>query len=444
MEKMKILHIITRLDRGGSAQNTILTVRGLGRMPGAGCQIPDAGSRMADTGYRIPDARYQIPDAGGRIGKYEMTLVTGSVEDVDVTGINLVIIPELSRGLNPIKDILCLIKLYNLIKTEKPDIVHTHSSKAGFLGRVAAKLASSAIWHLASGHRHPAIIYTPHGHIFYGYFNLVITQIFILLERFTAKFTDKIICLTDGEMKDLLKFGISKDRGKFLTIHSGIDLERFKGVKIAREKKRRELGISENSVVIISHTRLVPIKGHKYIIEAAERVAGCQMPGTGCQMADIRFIFVGGGGLKSKLEIEVEKLGLKGKILFLGERDDIPELLTASDIFVTAPLNEGMGRAIVEAMACGLPVVATSVCGIPDVVKDGVTGILVSSGDIDGLANAMLTLIKDPSLREKMGEEGRKRAELFGVEGMVGEIDRLYAGGRIPDAGSRMPDTRCR
>ena len=109
MEKMKILHIITRLDRGGSAQNTILTVRGLGRMPGAGCQIPDAGSRMADTGYRIPDARYQIPDAGGRIGKYEMTLVTGSVEDVDVTGINLVIIPELSRGLNPIKDILCLI-----------------------------------------------------------------------------------------------------------------------------------------------------------------------------------------------------------------------------------------------------------------------------------------------------------------------------------------------
>lgn len=399
----KVLHIITRLDKGGSAQNTLLTVRGLSQITEVRRQKSE--DRRQRTEDRRQKSDYRLQTTESNWIKYKVTLVTGSVSDVDISDINVVIIPELGREINPVVDIVCLFKLYKFIKEGRFDIVHTHSSKAGFLGRIAAKLAGVA-----------TIFHTPHGHIFYGYFNSYITQIFILLERFAAKFTDRIISLTDSETWDYIKFRIAP-KEKFLTIHSGIKIERFMNTKVNKIEKLKELGIIE-SPVVISVARLVPIKGHKYLIDAASRVVRI--------IPNVKFLLVGGGHLREKLEKQVQHLSIRESVLFLDEREDVPELLACADIFTICSLNEGMGRAIVEAMAAGLPVVATKVCGIPDVVEDGVTGILVPPKDPVSLSMTILKLLKDRELAKKMGEEGRKRARMFGVEEMVSKIENLY------------------
>jgi glycosyltransferase involved in cell wall biosynthesis len=372
---MKILHIITRIDKGGSAQNTLLTVRGLSQLP------------------------------QGMRNKYKVTLITGSVKKTDVSNINLTILPKLNKDISPMGDIICLLQLYKFIKGGNFNIVHTHSSKAGFIGRIAAKLAGA-----------PIIIHTPHGHIFYEYFNPYITRIFILLERFVAKFTDRIISLTENETLDYLKFNIAP-KEKFITIHSGIEIEKFSNVPVNKKEKLKKMGIID-SPVVISVARLVPIKGHQYLIDAAARVVRT--------VPAVKFIFAGDGPMRENLEKQARFLGIKNNILFLGERSDIPELLKCADIFAISSLNEGMGRAIVEAMAAGLPVVGTNVCGISNIVENGVTGILVNSRDIKAFADAIIKLIAEEKLREKMGENGRKVASRYGVKQMIEKIASLY------------------
>ncbi|MDI6839376.1 MAG: glycosyltransferase family 4 protein [bacterium] len=366
----KILYIITRLDKGGAAQSTLLKVKGLQ-------------------------------------DKYDITLATGSVKDIDILGINVVVIPSLVRNISPIKDFICVFELYKLIRRGRFDIVDTHSSKAGFLGRVAAKLAGC-----------PIIIHKPHGHVFYGYFSKSITLIFILLERFSAKFTNKIICLTPAETKDYLSLKISGDIDKFVTVHSGVELDPFINVKVDKKAKKEEFGLNLNSPVIICNARLVPVKGHRYLIEAAKKVVET--------IPDTKFLIVGDGPLRKKLERMVCKLGLTETVLFLGDRADIPELLAISDIFVLASLNEGMGRVIIEAMASGLPVVATNVGGIPTVVVDGVTGILIPSKDSESLSQAILHLLKDKELASNMGKNGKERAFMYSADKMIEKIDNLY------------------
>lgn len=398
MRPIKILHIITRIDRWGSAQEALLTVRELSR-------IPDVRRQKSEY-QKIRESEYQR--------KYEVTLVTGSVRDIDPAlmhkcGVNVVIIPELMREINPVTDIICLFKLYRFIKKGRFNIVHTHSSKAGFLGRVAAKMAGCSI-----------IVHIPHGHIFYGYFNPQITKLFILLEKIAAKFTDKIISLTDSETYDYLKFKVAPQE-KFLTIHDGIEIERFVNPRVNKTQAKacgyKELGI-QGSPVVISVARLVPIKGHKYLIDAASKVVE--------SFPDTKFLLVGDGPLRIELEQKAKSLGLAKNVFFLGDRDDIPELLAISDVFALASLNEGMGIAIVEAMASGLPVVATNVGGIPDIVKNGVTGLLVPPKDSEILSIALLKLLKERKLAECMGKEGKKRASLYSVEKMVEKIDELY------------------
>lgn len=375
----KVLHIITRLDKGGSAENTLLTCIGLNK--------------------KI----------------YEVALVSGLVfslreeeqEEAEREGVNFIVIPELIRSINLLKDIKTFWKIFRLLKKEKFDIVHTHSSKAGILGRLAAKLAGV-----------PIIVHTPHGHIFYGYFNFFLSKIFIVLERFVAKFTNKIITLTEKGREEHIKFKIAPS-DKFIAIHSGIRFNSLLPIYIDVEAKRKQLGIPQDSLVVGTVGRLVPVKGQRYLIEAVARLVNV--------MPNLILLVVGNGPLKKDLEIQVKRLKINARVRFLGLRDDIPELLSILDLFVLPSINEGMGRALVVAMALGKPVVAARVGGIPDVVIDGQTGLLVQPKDPAALAEAMLKLLKDKPLAKKMGEQGKIWVvPRFDAEAMVNKIKGLY------------------
>ncbi|MFN3476312.1 MAG: glycosyltransferase family 4 protein [Candidatus Methylomirabilales bacterium] len=377
---MRILHVITRLDRGGSAENTLLTVAGL---PPFFRQSLVFGKTMA-----FPKLYFELH---------------GKVEMVEV--------PELVRNPSPLKDVLALFQIYRLIRQGRFDLVHTHTSKAGILGRVAARLAGV-----------PRLVHTPHGHIFTGYTGRVLTSFFILLERWAAGFTDRIIGLTDQEIQDHLERKIGRPE-QFVRIPSGIEVERFEGAHVGAGFKpaptsavKVSLGLPPEAFLIGSVGRLEPIKGPRYLLEAFQALAP--------RFPHLSLAFVGEGELLPELRSYAKSEGLADRVLFLGWRDDVPVLLHAFDLFVLPSLNEGMGRALVEAMATGLPIVATRACGIPEVV--GEAGLLVEAGNARALADGIEQLLLDPALRSRLGVMARERARAYSVEMMLLKIEALY------------------
>jgi glycosyltransferase involved in cell wall biosynthesis len=387
MKKIKILHIITRFDKGGSAENTLLTVIGLDK------------------------ERYDVTMAYGSsteslMSESEARANRNDQERVRSGGVKLILIPELVRSISPLKDLKAFLRIFLLIKREKYTIVHTHTSKAGILGRWAALFAGV-----------PIIIHTPHGHAFIGYFGRFMTSLFILIERITAIFTDTIITLTDRCKEEHVEFKIAKAE-RFRTIHSGVEMERFLNLHIDREKKKRSLGITDGYPVIGTVGRFISIKGHKYLIDAIKIVSE--------RIPDVRFIFVGEGPLRPELIKQAESLGVIDKILFLGWREEIPEIISIIDLFVLTSLYEGMGKVFIEAMIMGKPVIATRVGGIPDIVRDGEDGILIPPKESKRLAEAIITLLEDKDKREKMGRSGKMHASLYSDKAMVAKIDTLY------------------
>ncbi|PIV63341.1 MAG: hypothetical protein COS11_07955 [bacterium (Candidatus Ratteibacteria) CG01_land_8_20_14_3_00_40_19] len=397
MKRIKVIHIITRLDRGGVTEDTLLTVKGLNRK------------------------------------RYGVKIITGSFTG---TEIEVTLIPEMKRVINPFLDILTLFKLYCNIKRERPVIVHTHTSKAGFLGRWAAKLAGV-----------PIIIHTPHGHIFYGYFPFLVTKFFILLEKFTGFITDYIITLTERGKEEYVRYRIGPP-AKFIPIYSGIEKRKFappptsplssltsyplpwgrgregegrKWGRLNREEKK-ELGIPSEVKIVGTIGRLEPVKGHSYFLKAAKLII------ADLRFQETRFLLAGSGSLRKKLEREAISLGIKENVLFLGWREDIVEILDILDIFVLPSLNEGMARVILEAMLMAKPVVASNVGGIPDIVEDEKTGLLVPPGDFKGLSEAIIKLLKEPEQAREMGRRGKEKAEKeeFTADGMVKKIEKLY------------------
>jgi glycosyltransferase involved in cell wall biosynthesis len=374
----KVIHIVTRLEYGGTLENILTLISGLS-------------------------------------SDYEIVLVVGSKNTVKTRidncsekyNFKVIYIDELIREINPIYDLVSLCRIYNIIKKEKPNIIHTHTSKAGFLGRLAGKLC---------GYKN--IVHTPHGHIFYGYFGKTKTKIFILLERLAAKWTRKIIVFSNAEKNDNIYFNVGKEE-QFVIIPNGIDIEKFSKVNIDVATKKKELGIENSNKVIGVIGRLTPIKGHIYFIHAMVEILK--------RMSNIKAVIAGSGELEEDLKIKVNNLGLKDFVLFLGDRTDIPEILKICDIVVLPSLNEGFGLAIVEAEAAGKPVVATKVGGIPEVIKDGETGILVPPRDSHKLASVIISLLKDKERAEKMGLYGRDFVKNnFNKEIMLERIKRLY------------------
>ncbi|NIM90463.1 MAG: glycosyltransferase [Candidatus Aminicenantes bacterium] len=379
MQKIKVLHIITRMDKGGSAENTFLTITGLNK------------------------------------DNYEVTLMSGPVEDspqdrtkeIEAHDIKYIFIFELVRDISIIKDLKTLFKIYDFLRKEKFDIVHTHTSKAGLLGRLAAKLAGV-----------PIIVHTPHGHVFFGYFKPAKTKIFIFLEKLASRITDKIVALTDREKDDYRLFKTTPEE-KAVVINSGVDLNRFKELSFTEKQSfKKELGLPENALIVGTVGRLAPVKGQEFLIEAVKNI----IP----KYPSALFMFAGDGHLRQNLERKALEMGIKENVVFLGWRDDVDKIISIYDIFVLPSLNEGMGRVLVEAMALGKPIVASHAGGIPDLIRHGKNGFLVPPRNPEQLAKYIQILIEDKEKRERMGQAGKKIALNFSKEVMIEKIASLY------------------
>lgn len=387
MARIKVIHVITRFDKGGSAENTFLTVRGLDR-------------QFYEVHLVIGSSQESL------MGKEEQKAAQHNLEEVEESGVKVVRLNNLVRNIHPFKDICALYDLFVLFRKEKPQIVHTHTSKAGIIGRWAARLA-----------RVPVIIHTPHGHVFWGYFNRWVSCFYSILERWTARITDRIITLTEQEKKDHLYFRIASP-DKFEVIHSGVELEKFQSIQASPEPLRKELGIPHDAIVVGTAGRLTPIKGHRYLIEAAKQVIAVHL--------ETHFLIIGDGELLSDLLSLAANLGIGDHVHFAGWRTDISEILSTCDIFAFPSLNEGMGKAIVEAMALGKPVIASRVGGIIDLVRDGENGFLIPPADVGSLAESIQILVADPEKRRLMGIAGKRASVHYGSAGMIVNIDALY------------------
>ncbi|MFH1282272.1 MAG: glycosyltransferase family 4 protein [bacterium] len=385
MKKIKILNIITRLDRGGSAENTILTVSHI------------------------------------RNDKFDNLLISGPTNDPDGSisefikkqEVDVHYLSYLVRQINPIKDILAFFWLLFFIRRHKFDIVHTHASKAGIIGRWAAFFAGTK-----------AIIHTPHGHVFYGYYGRLKSALFVLLEKITALITKKIITLTPKGIDEHVSFGVAKEE-KFISIHSGVDIDYYISMNTDAVKVKSSIGISENDFVVGTVTRLEKVKDNKTLIKAFNEVLKVNKNAV--------LLIVGDGSERDMLEKLVKHFGIEYSVKFLGLRKDAPEIMSIFDVFAMASLNEGMGKVYVQASALGKPIVGTRVGGVEDVVLDGKTGVLVSSGDYRALGEAVLSLANDKDKRERFGKEAlsyvtSKENGLmrFSVQLMISKLEDLY------------------
>ncbi|MDY6853501.1 MAG: glycosyltransferase family 4 protein [Thermodesulfobacteriota bacterium] len=388
MENKKILHIITRLDKGGSAENTLLTALELNK---------DEYDVVLVKGLSLES----------EMSSMENESLDKGLRQAEYANVKLITIPSLIRRISPLVDLKALFKLYRVIRKEKPLIVHTHTSKAGILGRLASLFA-----------RVPIVVHTPHGHIFYGYYGKIKTKLFVFLEKIMASITDKMITLTEGEKQEHIQFNVAKPH-KFVVIPSGVRIENLIKNNYMADELKTKMGIPSTDSIVGTIGRLVEVKGHRYFIDAARLVLD--------KIPKVTFMLVGDGHLMEGLTHQSSSIGIKEKVIFTGWRSDIPHLINLFDIFVLPSLNEGMGRVLVEAMAMRKPIVASSVGGILDLVKDGSNGILFPQGDTDAMAEAIIKLLMDKELAKKMGEEGKKRVyPAYELSIMIKSIEQLY------------------
>ena len=382
MEKLKVLHIITRLILGGAQENTLYTVEGLMKYP-----------------------IYDVTLASGLTTGPE-----GSLErEAKEFGVNLVTIKGLTRNINPFKDMGAFLSLYKLIKKNNFDIVHTHSSKAGIIGRLAAKLAGCGV-----------IIHTIHGLPFYPYQNRFLNFLYIRLERLSGKFTDKIITVCDNMAHKARAAGIKPIYG-YVTVYSGMDLDKFINERTSCHQAKRNVGLSADAKVIGKVARLFPLKGYEYFISAAKYISE--------HVQNVYFLIVGDGILREELERKVEKMGLKNRFVFVGlvPQDDVPKFIAAMDVVVHTSLREGLARVIPQAMAMCKPVVSFDIDGARELVHNNNTGYLVRPKDTKGLSERVIDLLNDTEKAEKIGINGKKLVDpAFRIETMIDKIKEIY------------------
>ena len=376
--RIRILHVITRLDPGGSTDDTLLTVASL-----------DASRFLITLAHG--------PTQGPR---------SLAEESARQKGVVFRCVPDLVRDIRPWRDLRALVALWRLMRQESYQIVHTHTSKAGFLGRIAARLA-----------RVPLVVHKPHGHVFYGYYGPALTRLFIWLERWAAGFTDRIITLSARGAEEHVAAGVATPE-KFVTIHSGVDFSPAAGQKSEPGEVRKSLGIAPEGLVVGTLGRLTAIKGQRDLVEA--------FAGLNEAVDNAWLLLVGDGEMRSDLEQQASGLGLQQRVVFAGWRDDIYNLLRAMDIFALPSWNEGMGKALVEAMYVGVAPVATAVGGVPDIVEDGKCGLLVPSRQPGRLCAALIELANDAEKRHRLGQEAARRARLYSAEHMMEKLEALY------------------
>jgi glycosyltransferase involved in cell wall biosynthesis len=374
----RVLHIITRMDVGGSSDDTLLLVT---RMPRREFDSTLISGPTADP-------------------------VPGLAESLARAAVPWFQVPRLQRPMSVPRDLMALRDLRRRIRDLRPDIVHTHSSKAGFVGRLAARMAGV-----------PRIFYTPHGHVFHSYYGPPLTRMFIALERFAARFTERIVVLTDAEAEQHLAVGVGR-RGQFVKIPSGVDLASVRAEAAGGSQVRRELGLCSDTPVIGAVARLVQVKGLRHLVEA--------MPVILRRCPAAHLVLAGDGDQRPALERLAGEFGIADRVHLLGFRRDAAAVTAALNVFVLPSLNEGQGRVLVTAMALGVPIVATKVGGVPEVVEDGRQGLLVPAADADALGQAVTALLAQPEYAAALGAAGRGRAPLFSSEVMLTRHAELY------------------
>jgi len=308
-------------------------------------------------------------------------------------GFEVVIIKRRSK-----LDFGCIFRLIKLMKERQIDIVHTHTHKPNTTGRIAAILA-----------RVPVIIANEHNVDEWK------SKFHLFWDKLLVRYTDKIVVVSEAVQRFYESLGIPSP--KFHLIYNGIELEKFSR-KVDVIKKKKELDLEESSLVIGTIGRLHPQKGHYFLLEVAGELVK--------KYPDLVFLVIGKGYLDEELKGKVESLNLRKKVLFLGDREDIPQLLAIMDIFVLTSLREGFPNSLLEAMASSLPVVVTDVGGNRELVVDGESGLVVPPKDVPSLGRALSTLLEDEELRERMGKAGLERARNFSIEKMAAQTEQLY------------------
>ncbi len=374
-EAIRVLRIIARLNVGGPAIHVTLLTEKLG--------APDYASTLVC----------------GNIGADEGDMIYYA----EAHGVQPLILPKLGRSLHPVRDLVTIWRLYRLIRRLKPDIVHTHTAKAGFVGRVAAWLAGV-----------PVIVHTFHGHVFQGYFGPAMTRVFIQLERMTARMSDTVITLTEGLRRELAEQYRITDAKHITVLPLGLDLAPFAAPR-KNGAFRRAYGIPADAPLIGIVGRLVPVKNHRLFLDAAAKVRA--------QRPDARFVIVGDGELRAEIEAQVDALGLHDAMTFTGWMQNVAPVYTDLDVNVISSLNEGTPVSVIESLAAGCPVVATAVGGLPDLLDGGTLGRLVSSSDADALANALIAVLDNPP----DGAAAQQFVlERYGIDRLVRDLDNLY------------------
>ena len=387
LRRPRVAHVITRLIVGGAQENTLASVVGLRRRGRFDADLI-LGPTYGPEGSLVPAAREQ--------------------------GVEPHLVWSLRREVNPLLDPVALGALTLMFRRGRYDIVHTHSSKAGVLGRIAARAA-----------RVRAIVHTVHGWGFNDRQPLLVNRTFTAAERWCAGFTDALVTVTPHDTAVGLALGIGRS-ALYTTIRSGIDVAHFRSPRRPRQEVRDELGLPADAPVVASVMRLAPQKAPLDFVDAAGRLLR--------EVRDARILIVGDGPLRQAAEARCRALGIRERVVFTGLRTDVADLLAASDVLALASLWEGLPRVIPQAMAAGLPVVATAVAGNAEAVTDGVTGVLVPPGEPAALGSALAALLADRTRAAAMGAAGRARVDEFSVDRMVNDLERLYAR-FLPQAG---------
>ncbi|HID78474.1 MAG TPA: glycosyltransferase family 1 protein, partial [Planctomycetaceae bacterium] len=321
----------------------------------------------------------------------------------------VVVHDRLRRPINPWRDWLAYRKLLGELRRLAPEVVHTHSSKAGILGRAAAAAVGV-----------PVIVHTIHGPPFHRYERPWRNRLYVAAERWAARRTDMLISVCEAMTEQFVGARVAPEH-MFTTIYSGLEVERFIHPCRSREVVRAELGFGPAELVIAKAARLFELKGHDDVLAAAARIVP-QFPQT-------RFLFIGDGPRRQELQLAAERLGLAEHVHFTGlvPPQRIGELFAAADIVVHCSLREGLARALPQALLAGRPVVSYDIDGAREVVIPGKTGYLVQPGDIERLSGSLIELIKDAGKRLAFGTEGRRRfADQFRHQRITDQIRRLY------------------
>lgn len=361
---IRVVHVITRLTLGGSSENTVGQVLAL-----------------REAGY----------DCALAAGLEESEAATAA--DARRRGVRLLPVAGLGREVAARRDLAALVALARLLRRERAQVVHTHTSKAGFIGRLAARLV-----------RVPVVIHQPHGHIFYGYYGPRRSALYVRLERRAARWCDRIVTLTERGAEEHLAQGIGR-REQFETIPSGVPTDALRARAPARAAARALAGMPPDAYVVVGVGRLVVVKGFDLLVAALPRVLA--------ELPRAHVVLVGDGPEHAALAAQAAALGVADRVRFAGATADVVAWLAAADVCAAPSRNEGMGRALVEAMALGLPVVGAAVGGIPAVLGDDGAGLCVAPDDAGALADALAALGRDAALRAKIGEAARARAEQF-------------------------------